>query len=173
MKDNIYEGFLIPKDTTLFLPTWAIHHSDHIYADSEEFNPDRYLKHPKLASDYAGSPDWENRDKSPASTSSHCDTDYLAHHYNYGAGRRVCPGMHLAERTMWRIAAKLLWAFEFSEYTDPKTGTKVALDPDAYNPGILQAPLPFKIQIKPRSPEHVARINQEMADALEFLEQYN
>lgn len=74
---------------------------------------------------------------------------------------------------MWRIAAKLLWAFEFSEYTDPKTGTKVALDPDAYNPGILQAPLPFKIQIKPRSPEHVARINQEMADALEFLEQYN
>ena len=74
---------------------------------------------------------------------------------------------------MWRIAAKLLWAFEFSEYVDPKTGVKVPLDPDAYNPGILQAPLPFKIQIKPRSDKHVARINQEMADALDFLKQYS
>ncbi|KAK7897444.1 hypothetical protein LTR67_005333 [Exophiala xenobiotica] len=154
--DDIYEGMLIPKDTTLFLPTWAIHHSADIYPDPEIFNPDRYLNHRKLASDYAGSPDWANRD-----------------HYNYGAGRRVCPGMHLAERNMWRIAAKLLWAFEFSEYIDPETGVKTTLDPDAYNPGILQAPLPFKVAIKPRSQKHIERINQEMSDALDFLKQYS
>ncbi|KAK5189962.1 hypothetical protein LTR47_005961 [Exophiala xenobiotica] len=155
-EDDIYEGMLIPKDTTLFLPTWAIHHSADIYPDPEIFNPDRYLNHRKLASDYAGSPDWANRD-----------------HYNYGAGRRVCPGMHLAERNMWRIAAKLLWAFEFSEYIDPETGVKTTLDPDAYNPGILQAPLPFKVAIKPRSQKHIERINQEMSDALDFLKQYS
>lgn len=74
---------------------------------------------------------------------------------------------------MWRIAAKLLWAFEFSEYVDPQTGVKTPLDADAYNPGILQAPLPFKIAIKPRSQKHVERINQEMAEAREFLQQYN
>jgi cytochrome P450 len=62
--DDFYEGFFIPKDTTIFIPTWAIHHSDHIYEDPEVFNPDRYLKHTKLAPDYAGSPEWENRDKS-------------------------------------------------------------------------------------------------------------
>lgn len=96
-----------------------------------------------------------------------------SHHYNYGAGRRICPGMHLAERNMWRIAAKLLWAFEFSEHVDRKTGIKTPLDADAYNPGILQAPLPFKIAIKPRSQEHVMRITQEMKDAVDFLKQYS
>lgn len=73
---------------------------------------------------------------------------------------------------MWRIAAKLLWAFEFSEYVDPATGKRFPLDAEAYNPGILQAPLPFKIAIKPRSAEHVARIKQERDDALAFLRQY-
>jgi len=95
---------LIPKDTTLFIPTWALHHSASIYSDPESFNPVRYAHHEKLANDYAGSGDWASRD-----------------HYNYGAGRRICPGIYLAERNMWRIASKLLWAFEFSEPIDPKT----------------------------------------------------
>jgi hypothetical protein len=54
---------LIPKDSTVFCPTWAIHHSEDIYNDPESFNPDRYLNHPKLANDYSGSPDWKIRDK--------------------------------------------------------------------------------------------------------------
>ena len=103
--DDEYQGMLIPKDSTIFIPTWAIHHNENIYKDPETFDPDRYAQHPRLANDYAGSPDWANRD-----------------HYNYGAGRRICPGIHLAERNMWRIASKLLWAFEFAEPTDPKTG---------------------------------------------------
>ena len=49
---------LIPKDATLFIPTWAIHHSSNIYSDPETFNPDRYHHHEKLANDYAGSSDW-------------------------------------------------------------------------------------------------------------------
>ncbi|KAM5354649.1 hypothetical protein ACJ41O_001296 [Fusarium nematophilum] len=155
-EDDEYEGMLIPKDSTIFIPTWAIHHSDGIYADSAKFNPDRYLQHPRLANDYAGSPEWENRD-----------------HYNYGAGRRICPGIHLAERNMWRIASKLLWAFEFSEPVNPETGKVMPLDPDAYNPGILQAPLPFKVGIKPRSQAHVATIEREYSDALGLLDQYN
>ncbi|KAF2501617.1 cytochrome P450 [Lophium mytilinum] len=164
-QDDEYEGMLIPKDSTVFIPTWAIHHTDAIYEDSEKFNPDRYLNHPKLANDYAGSPDWANRDK--------CDADNPKHHYNYGAGRRICPGIHLAERNMWRIAAKLLWAFEFSEPVDPVTRKVSHLDPDAYNPGILQAPLPFKVGIKVRSEKHVEIIRKEQDEALDFLKQYD
>lgn len=155
-QDDEYEGMLIPKNSTIFIPTWAIHHSDSIYADSEEFNPDRYRNHVKLANDYAGSPDWENRD-----------------HYNYGAGRRICPGIHLAERNMWRIASKLLWAFEFSEPVDPVTGKVMHLDPEAYNPGILQAPLPFKVGIKVRSEKHRETIRREHREALAFMKQYD
>ena len=147
---------LIPKDTTLFIPAWALHHSASIYSDPESFNPDRYAHHENLANDYAGSGDWTSRD-----------------HYNYGAGRRICPGIYLAERNMWRIVSKLLWAFEFSEPIDPKTRKVKHLDPYAYNPRILQAPLPFEVQVKPRSAEHVAKIKKEQAGALDFLKQYD
>jgi hypothetical protein len=70
---------------------------------------------------------------------------------------------------MWRIAAKLLWAYEFAEPVDA-TGKTISLDPHAYNPGILQAPKPFKVQIKPRSEQHVATIRIDLAGALDFLQ---
>ncbi|KAI9836035.1 MAG: hypothetical protein M1819_001646 [Sarea resinae] len=155
-EDDEYEGMRIPKDSTVFIPVWAIHHTEEIYPDHESFNPDRYVNHTKLANDYSGSSDWAGRD-----------------HYGYGAGRRSCPGLHLAERNMWRITAKILWAFEISEPVDPKTGKTIPLDPDAYNPGILQAPLPFNVNIKPRSPEHVAIIRREIGNALDFLKPWD
>ncbi|TVY56444.1 Cytochrome P450 monooxygenase patI [Lachnellula cervina] len=153
--DDEYDGMFIPKDTTVFIATWAIHHLDSIYEDSDKFNPDRYLDHPKLANDYAGTSDYSKRD-----------------HYNYGAGRRICPGIHLAERNMWRIAAKLLWAYEFAPPINAVTGKEQPLDTDAYNPGILQAPLPFNVRIKPRSQEHIATIRKERSEADGFMEQY-
>lgn len=63
--DDWYEGMFIPKDSTLFVATWAIHHTEDLFADHDTFNPDRYRNHPKLANDYAGSPEWSNRDKLP------------------------------------------------------------------------------------------------------------
>ncbi|KAL4810336.1 cytochrome P450 [Aspergillus unguis] len=145
--DDEYEGMLIPKDSTLFIPVWALHHTESLYTDPETFNPDRFLGKPKLANDYAGSPDYENRDK-------------------------ICPGIHLAERNMWRIAAKLLWAFEFQEPLDPVTKEIRPLDPYAYNPGILQAPLPFEVRIKPRSQAHIETIKREAAGAVDLLSQF-
>ncbi|CAI4218720.1 unnamed protein product [Parascedosporium putredinis] len=88
-------------------------------------------------------------------------------------GRRICPGIHLAERSMWRIAAKLLWAFEFAEPLDPATGKVQHLDPDAYTSSNLVCPLPFKVRIKPRSETHVEIIKKEVAGAMEFLSQYD
>ncbi|KAK5331677.1 hypothetical protein LTR93_000682 [Exophiala xenobiotica] len=62
-QDDYYKGMLIPKGSTVFIPTWAIHHSPDIYPDDEAFNPDRFLNYPKLASEYAGSANWKDRDK--------------------------------------------------------------------------------------------------------------
>jgi len=145
----------IPKGTTIFLPVWAVHHTDSIYKDPDTFNPDRYAGFERLANDYAGSPDWQHRD-----------------HYGYGAGRRICPGIHLAERNMWRITSKLLWAFEFSQEIDSGTGKPIPIDTHAYTPGIAQFPKPFKVQIKPRSERHVVQITKEINDALALLQQY-
>jgi cytochrome P450 len=55
----------IPKDSTVFIGVWAIHHSDSDYKDPDKFNPDRFDGYNKLANDYAGSSDWAGRDKNP------------------------------------------------------------------------------------------------------------
>jgi len=63
------------------------------------------------------------------------------------------------------MLSKLLWAFEIKEPTDPVTGKTIPLDPDAYEVGLLHAPLPFKADIKPRSQAHIDTIRREMAEA--------
>lgn len=146
---------LIPANSTIFIPIWALNHSpSQGFADPSTFNPDRYLSHHKLANDYAGSADYEKRD-----------------HYSYAAGRRMCPGIHLAERNQWRIIAKLLWAFEFEEPRD-ENGETISLDTEAYSVGLLHSPLPFKCVIRPRSSKHVEVIRKEAKAALEDLKRW-
>ncbi|OIW32570.1 putative cytochrome P450 oxidoreductase [Coniochaeta ligniaria NRRL 30616] len=154
--DDEYEGYLIPKDSMIFVPIWSLHHDPKQYPQPEEFNPDRYLNHPKLANEYAVSPDYNNRD------------DCL-HHYGYGAGRRMCPGLHLAERNMWRIVAKLIWAFDITEPIDDKTGNSIPLDEEAFTSAILTCPLPFNVRLTPRSNEHLAVVQKELAEAQSFM----
>jgi len=74
---------------------------------------------------------------------------------------------------MWRITAKLLWAFEFAEPLDPVTGQVQPLDDEAYQYGILQSPLPFRIRVKVRSEAHAAVIKAELNGAMECLSRYN
>lgn len=147
---------LIPKNSIIWIATWAMHHMESQYKGHDDFNPDRYLDHPKLANDYAGSPDIDRRD-----------------HFGYGAGRRICPGIHLAERNMWRIAAKLLWAFDFAQPVDDATGEVVQLDTEAYDNGILMMPREFRVRITPRSATHVKLVKSELAQAQDFLSQFD
>ncbi|KIW74527.1 hypothetical protein Z517_11297 [Fonsecaea pedrosoi CBS 271.37] len=148
-QDDEYEGMLIPKGSMVFVGIWALHHNESDFPNHDHFNPDRYLDHPKLANEYAVSPDYNNRDK------------------------RMCPGLHLAERNMWRIAAKLLWAFDISEPKDPITGEVIHLDENAYTSAILMCPLPFKVDITPRSADHLACIERELSSAMSFMSQWN
>lgn len=93
-----------------------------VWQDPEKFNPDRYQDHPLLAPDYVAGGNWQKRD-----------------HYGYGAGRRICPGMHLAERNMLLSIAKLIWAFKFEPSSGPD-GRPLSIDPDpveGYHNGFL------------------------------------
>jgi cytochrome P450 len=155
-QDDWYEGMLIPKDSTVMIPVWALHFSEkHGYDDPDTYNPDRFLPFPRLASELAGIPDYQNRD-----------------HYGYGAGRRVCPGMHLAERTQWRITAKILWAFDIVRVIDPTTGKPFPIDNESYNEGLNHCPKPFKVTFKPRSKEHLKVLAAESQKGLAFLKEY-
>ncbi|KAH0830804.1 hypothetical protein AYO21_10035 [Fonsecaea monophora] len=156
-QDDWFEGMLIPKDSTVILPTWALHLSERQgYKDPEKYNPDRFLEYPRMADSYAGSPDWQRRD-----------------HYAYGAGRRICPGIHLAERTQWRLNARLLWAFEIHRKIDPQTGKPMPIDVNNYHEGISHTPAEFPVVFKPRSQAHIDLIRQEMASAANFLKAWD
>lgn len=68
---------------------------------------------------------------------------------------------------MWRIAAKLLWGFDFKELSDHP------LDVNAYSSANLVGPLEYKVSVKIRSPEHLAIVKRELAGSLNFLSQFD
>ncbi|GME25889.1 uncharacterized protein K452DRAFT_322925 [Neofusicoccum parvum] len=125
-QDDWIEGKLLPKGTIVILNVWGMHMDPHTWEEPENFNPDRYSEHPKLAPEYVAGGGWEKRD-----------------HYGYGAGRRICPGMYLAERNMLLSIAKLIWAFRFERQVGPDDGLPLPVDPDpvtGYNHGFLYCP---------------------------------
>lgn len=85
-------------------------------------------------------------------------------HYTYGAGRRVCPGVHVAQNSIFINMARTLWAFNLKRATDPKTGKAIELDTSTEN-GFLGIPTRFPCVFEPRSPEKAAIVEREWRDA--------
>lgn len=140
----------IPAGSTVILNVWGLHHDPVRFPNPDVFDPERYAGRTLLAPEYAASADFENRD-----------------HYGYGSGRRMCPGIHLAERNLFLAMAKLLWAFDFSEKADAQ-GRAIPIDVDAktgYTEGFLHCPKPFAAEIKPRSEKRRATILKEYESA--------
>lgn len=143
--DDFVEGMLIPKGTTVIMNVWGIHMDPTRFPSPDTFNPENYRGKTLLAAEYAASNDPENRD-----------------HYGYGAGRRICSGIHLAERGMWQAMAKLLWAFDFSEL--PSKPVDVSKE-TGYTEGFLHCPLDFECDVQVRSAKRKETIMREFAVA--------
>ncbi|KAL4334085.1 hypothetical protein GQ457_07G009840 [Hibiscus cannabinus] len=85
-------GYAIPKGTKVFLNMWSIHRDPHVWDNSLEFKPERFL------SDIAGK------------------FDYFGNDFRFmpfGSGRRKCPGLPIAEKMLYFILASLLHSFEW------------------------------------------------------------
>lgn len=95
-KDDTYNGHFIPAGTTVLMNTWAIHHNEEDYPNADQFDPTRFL---------------ENEFGTASSDPSANDAS-RRRTYAFGAGRRVCAGQDMAEKTMLLSMAKLLWAFD-------------------------------------------------------------
>ncbi|OXV07953.1 hypothetical protein Egran_04277 [Elaphomyces granulatus] len=150
IKDDWVDGKFLPAGTTVILNVWGLNHDESAFSEPGTFNPDRYEGRSKLAAEYASSPDYANRD-----------------HYGYGSGRRICPGIHLAERTLFMAVAKLLWAFRF-ELDRDTTGNLIPIDTDpvtGYIDGLSLDPKPFACRVTPRSKAREETILREVAIA--------
>ncbi|KKA19811.1 Cytochrome P450 [Rasamsonia emersonii CBS 393.64] len=120
------------------------------FPNPDIFDPAHYAGHTQLAPEYAASADYENRD-----------------HYGYGAGRRLCPGIHLGERNLFLGIAKLPWAFSFDKELD-SSGKPIEPDVDpitGYSEGFLVCANPFPCKITPRSEARRDTIMKEFAQA--------
>ncbi|KAJ6474286.1 cytochrome P450 [Mycena sanguinolenta] len=85
----------IPKGTVVVLNTWTMHHDSLRHPEPETFNPDRYMQ-----------------DGLSSAESAHLPDPYQRDHWIFGAGRRICPRMIVAEREIWLTIARMLWVFK-------------------------------------------------------------
>jgi hypothetical protein len=58
--------------------------------------------------------------------------------------RRICPGIHIAERELWLAISRLLWAYEIQSLPDEPISLEV------YNGKSARTPLPYRITLTPR-----------------------
>ncbi|KAF5369154.1 hypothetical protein D9757_011077 [Collybiopsis confluens] len=126
-----YDGYIIPKGSTIFLNIWGILHDPEVFERPEDFWPDRYIITEFGIKPEVNSRDWRNS-------------------LPFGSGKRLCPGMTLANTSLSLHVANLLWAFNFQAPFDAKTGRKTKVDLEAYFSGLSYTPKPFKVVITPR-----------------------
>jgi cytochrome P450 len=117
-----------------------------LHPNPDVFDPARYLDKPLPAADYINSNDPYDRD-----------------HFTYGAGRRVCPGVHVAERSLFINIVRTLWGFNVSKKKGPDGKW---IEPEtAMIRGFLSVPKPFECEITSRSTQHAKVIRASFAQA--------
>ncbi|KAJ7370095.1 hypothetical protein OS493_034306 [Desmophyllum pertusum] len=87
MRDTSLAGFLIPRDTTVFLNLWAIHHNPDYWNDPFCFKPERFL-------DEQGQLHVEGI-------------------LPFSLGKRSCPGESFGKKAVFLYVARLLYRFKF------------------------------------------------------------
>ncbi|KAJ7251370.1 cytochrome P450 [Mycena rebaudengoi] len=123
--EDTYRGYRIPAGSIVVPNTWAMLYDEIEYPDPYKFNPDRFLLNGQL---------------NPAVR----DPSLV-----FGFGRRVCPGRHMAQSTLWITVASLLAVFNITKAIGEDG--KILEPSYEYHSAIISMPFPFKCSIKPRS----------------------
>jgi hypothetical protein len=84
-------------------------------------------------------------------------------------GRRICQGMHIAERSLFLGISRILWAFNVEAPLDAD-GKKILPDPNKLTQGLFVLPEPFRANIRPRSQKHAAMIREQWDGCLPLLD---
>ncbi|KAG1855193.1 cytochrome P450 [Suillus subalutaceus] len=123
-EDDIHDGYYIPKGSLVMPNIWFMLNNPRTYANPEQFNPERFLaKNGK-------EPEMEPRTM--------C----------FGFGRRICPGLHLADASIWISTVMTLAVFDISKVVE--NGVEITPEVEPLQ-GTVSHPKLFKCSIKPRS----------------------
>jgi cytochrome P450 len=79
---------------------------------------------------------------------------------NFGYGRRVCTGRHIADNSLFLLISRLLWAYDIRAGLDAN-GEVAKIDDTILTSGFVWRPKPFPVVFTPRSTHHQAFILEE------------
>ncbi|KAH7110698.1 cytochrome P450 [Dactylonectria macrodidyma] len=151
-KTDHYEGYTIPANAGVMINVWGINSDENRAKNPREFNPSRYEGDMLSTGESAALADATKRD-----------------HFTFGAGRRICPGLHVAERSLFIGFSRLLWGFKINRPVDVY-GNPLPIDIDAVTPGFIVSPVPFKCEFVIRDEKRAALIENEWHKCLEFVD---
>ncbi|KXN86107.1 O-methylsterigmatocystin oxidoreductase [Leucoagaricus sp. SymC.cos] len=121
-KDDHYDGYFIPKGTRIIANIYAMTRDKSIYPNPDVFDPTRFFG--------------ENPQMDP-------------YKFVFGFGRRICPGLHLAESSLYLNIINILANFTISKKFG-EDGKEI--EPEVYwQTGITAHLKPFPCQVTPRS----------------------
>jgi cytochrome P450 len=149
-RDDVYMGYKIPKGAAVMNNVWGIHMDSNRSPEPRRFDPDRFKDDFLNCADSATQPDASKRDA-----------------FTFGAGRRICPGTHVAEASLFLGMARMLWAFDIKPVINPATGEAILPDPERLTQGIMAMPEEFEVEIVPRDQSRANLIEKEWKEAEE------
>ncbi|RIB15489.1 cytochrome P450 [Gigaspora rosea] len=132
-EDDEYNGYHIPANSVVVLNQYGIHMDEKRYENPKEFKPERFLGFTESSATLANG-NYENRD-----------------HFMFGAGRRLCTGIHMAERELLLGVSRLLWCFKV-ENASPlgKDGKPIPINFDKIRNGVTVWPEEYKVRFVKR-----------------------
>ncbi|PFH46689.1 hypothetical protein AMATHDRAFT_69284 [Amanita thiersii Skay4041] len=136
IQDGVVGGFFIPKGSLIVVNLWNMLHDPTIYPEPFSFRPERHIP------------------SADGTTPAQRDPRTIC----FGFGRRVCPGMFLAEASLFLTVASSLALFSISKAVE----NGVEITPVHENTsGTISYPKPFKCAIKPRSSQTLSLLAEE------------
>jgi len=147
IEEDHYKGYRIPNGSTIVPNNWTMCMDPERNPNPRQFNPLRF-EHDRQGEHESATNKDENQRQN----------------WIFGSGRRLCQGMHIAERSLFMGIARMLWAFNFERAVDER-GVPYPVDIDDFVGGIAVQPADFKVNIVPRSKEKADIIRQSWKDA--------
>ncbi|KAG5652972.1 hypothetical protein H0H81_002870 [Sphagnurus paluster] len=133
IEDDVYKGMFIPNGSTIVANVRGMSWDEKVYANPFNFEPTRYLPAPLGR----GEP------------------RPIAH---LGFGRRICPGRHFADSSLWIAIATILSTFSISKALD-EDGNEITPEL-TFVTTITSRPKSFPFCTKPRSEEAARLLSQ-------------
>ncbi|KAI0824638.1 cytochrome P450 [Trametes gibbosa] len=125
VEDDFHAGYFIPKGSIIIANCWRMLHHPETYADPTAFNPERFLAAPGK------------------------EAEIDPRGVVFGFGRRICPGLQLADASVYLAIVMSLAVFKIEKALD-SNGEPIEPSTE-FTTGTVSHPPPFQCEIKPRS----------------------